>query len=284
MNIVEFFLKHNNKYLDFDGTSGPQCVDVSKAYIAQVLGGEPFKGNAIDYWNGSVPGFKRIENNGSQRPNPGDLIIWNFQPYGHIAVCNWSRSFDMGVFEQNNPIGSPCHYAIYNYKNVLGWLRPIVATPVPPNVPKVPLEVAYLGGTAGPEFNASVNFYSSNKIQFVGQEYGGSYDPGQGMITQSQAYAIVDQVKPKEKFIFIFYKPNTTSAFYASYYYPQKDCVITTCPGNEPRTLAFEFAHQVQIFYNTHRGSLPPVEVVDSMFPPDSMIKSKYDSVSKYYI
>ena len=103
------------------------------------------------------------------------------------------------------------------------------------------------------------------------------------MITQEDSYKIIDLIKPTEKFVFIFYTPNATSSFYASYFYPAKDCIITTCPGNDPRLLSFEFAHQVQMFYNTHRGSNPPVDIVDINFPTDELIRSKYDSVSRFY-
>lgn len=284
MNSTEFFLKYNKKFLDVDGVNGPQCVDVTKAYFQEVLGLPFFKGNAIDYWT-DIPGFQRITKTWYNYPKPGDVIVWNtnVNPFGHIAIVNWVRTFDFGAFEQNFPVGSACHYQEHNYKNVLGWLRPV---PVQgPNVPKVPLKVAYLGQNppVGGGFEAKVSEYSSGKISLTSQSYGGAYNPGQGMLTQEQSYQIVDQAGLSEKFIFIFYTPNNTSAFYATYYYPAKDCVITTCPGNDPRTLSFEFAHQVQMFFNTHRGALPPVEIVDSMFPPDEMIRSKYDSVSKYY-
>lgn len=283
MNIVEFFLKWRNKFLDFDGVNGPQCVDVTKQYFVDVLRLPPFKGNAIDYWT-DIPGFKRIANSWFSYPKPGDIIIWNtnVNPFGHIAIVNWVRSFDFGSFEQNFPIGSPCHYQEHNYKNVLGWLRPLPITG--PSVPKVPLKLAFLGqNLPGVEFLYKVMEYSSNKVKFEFKDYGGAYNPGQGMITQEQSYAIVDLIKPTEKFVFIFYTPNATSSFYASYYYPAKDCVITTCPWNDPRSLSFEFAHQIQMFYNTHRGSNMPVQIVDSNFPTDELIRSKYDSVSQYY-
>ena len=38
MNITQFFLKYNGKYLDEDGVYGAQCVDVIKAYFKEVLG------------------------------------------------------------------------------------------------------------------------------------------------------------------------------------------------------------------------------------------------------
>lgn len=125
MNATEFFLKWNKKYLDFDAVFGPQCVDVTKQYFVDVLGLPPFKGNAIDYAK-DIPDLKFIKKGWLNTPKPGDVIIWNTKvnKFGHIAIVNWVRMFDFGAFEQNSPLGSPCHFTDYpNYKNVLGWLR-----------------------------------------------------------------------------------------------------------------------------------------------------------------
>ena len=92
-----------------------------------------------------------------------------------------------------------------------------------------------------------------------------------------------DKLNIKEKFIFIFYTPNQTSSFYASYFYPKRNCCITTAPGIEPRLLIYEFAHQLQYFYNENRGSASPVQVVDFWPPIDDLIRSKYNSISQFY-
>lgn len=279
MNTNEFFLKYNNKFLDFDGAFGSQCVDPIKAYFAEVLNLPVFKGDAINYWLFTPPGFTKIPKTMFNRPEPGDIVVFSNSPDGHIAICNWSRFFDFGGFEQNFPLGSPCHFQDHkNYKNVLGWLRPIPQS----TLPKVPLKIArigsnlpFLGG-----FQVFVALHSSNKISLSSRDYSGVYE---GIMTQDMAYQIVDQVSPKEKFVFLFYKGTPQSVFFATYYYPKKDCMITTCPANDSRLLSFEFSHQLQTFFNQHRGSNPPVQVIDSNFPSDELIKSKYDSISKYY-
>ena len=280
MTLVQFFLKYLNRKLDFDGIYPGECVDVIKAYMVEVLGMLPVKGNAIDYWT-DIPGFKKIKKGLFNYPKPGDIIIWNkkISPYGHIAIVNWVRTFDVGCFEQNFPVGSPCHYQTHNYKNVIGWLEPQLVS-----IPKIPLELAYLGQNfLDMNFFYKVKDYSSNKITFQSKNYNGTYAPAEGMITQDEAYAIVDQVNPSEKFVFIFYTPNATSSLYASYYYPKKDCVITTCPGQDPKLLAFELSHQLQMYFNAHRGSEPPVQIEDQNFPNDNLIRQKYDSVSHFY-
>lgn len=273
--MIKFFLNWNKKFCDFDGILGNQCVDIVKQYFKDVLRLPIFKGNAIDYWVCPPEGFIKIKKSWFNRPEPGDLIIWNLGQYGHIAICNWSRFFDVGVFEQNNPKGSPCHYKDYSYLGVLGWLRPIL-------LPKIPLEIARIGAKLPPgeEFMRDVGVYSSGKITTLINDYNASFT---GTLTQDLAYDFVDFVNPKEKFIFIFYQGGQDQVFYKTYYYPKRDCIITTCPGVESRLLAFEFAHSIQTYYNTHRAGRPYVEIIDNFSPPDELIKQKYDSVSEYY-
>lgn len=274
MNLAEFFLKYNGKFLDSDGAYGNQCVDVIRQYFKEVLEVAPVQGNAIDYFR-DIPGFTKIKKSLFAYPKPGDIVIFNIGQYGHIAVCNWVRTFDMGVFEQNNPIGSPCHYGEYNYSKVVGWLRPEV------KIPKVPLKIARLGIAPDiAEFNACLTDYSAGKVSVINKDYGMFYP---SKVDQELAYKIVDQLRPQEKFVFIFFKPGPDDVFYSTYYYPKLDCMITTCPGTTARLLAFEFSHQLQMYYNVHRGSLPYVEVVDSNFPNDDLIRSKFSSVSSFY-
>ena len=102
------------------------------------------------------------------------------------------------------------------------------------------------------------------------------------MITQDQAYAIVEQFDIKDRYVFIFYPPNTSSAFLASYYYPTRNCCITTSPSQDSRSLSFELAHQLQFFYNENREGTPPIQIIDSNFPTDQLIIDKYNSVKPY--
>src|SRR3990167_11553356 len=104
MNIIEFFLKYNGKFLDIDKFPPDnlyQCTDVIKAYCIEVLGVPSLMGNAIDYSKKTYPGFTWIPKKIFNRPNPGDILVWNIGQYGHTALVNWIRFFDVGVFEQN---------------------------------------------------------------------------------------------------------------------------------------------------------------------------------------
>ena len=298
MNITEFFLKWNNKFLDADNAAGFQCVDVIKQYFKEVLGLFPRQGNAIDYWK-EIPGFVKINKTWYNRPNPGDIIVFNIGEFGHIAICNWSRFFDFGGFEQNFPIGSPCHYQHHpNYVNVLGWLRPPIpiAEPtlkvpltiakvnlVPLLFPKVPLKIVRFGTNLLPpgDFMEQVWKYSFGKITCNIRDYDVSLTND---LTQEMVYNFLNNQDLKEKFVFMFYPGDASQVFYKTYSYPAKDCEITTCPASDPRLLAFEFSHQLQQFYNDHRGSLPAVEVEDSNFPSDDLIYKKYNSVVNLYL
>lgn len=107
--------------------------------------------------------------------------------------------------------------------------------------------------------------------------------PTVGMLNQDYAYEIVRFNQLKDKFIMIFYTGNATSSFLATFYFPENNNCISTIPlPTVGRLLAFEFAHQVQKFYNENRGELKSVEVVDNMYPTDELITSKFLSIAPY--
>ena len=52
MTFDEFVKRYNNKAVDYDGTSGVQCVDLAKLYIAKVIGATPQSiGDAYCYYD-----------------------------------------------------------------------------------------------------------------------------------------------------------------------------------------------------------------------------------------
>ncbi len=119
MTINDFFKQWRGKFCDFDHTYGSQCTDIVKQYCQDVLGVPPITGNAIDY-------AKRadfIKKTALGHPQPGDIIVFNYPPYGHTGICNYWSWVGLGLFGQNDPLGSPCIFKDYWYTNVLGWLR-----------------------------------------------------------------------------------------------------------------------------------------------------------------
>lgn len=278
MNLQDYFIKHNRKYLDVDGVHESQCVDVIKGYFSEVLGLPIFKGNAINYWTNPPQGFMKIPNSTWAYPKPGDIVIWkaNYHPegYGHIAIANWVRTFDLGVFSQNDPTGSPCAFKTYKYKNIVGWLRP--TAPKPQFRFPSPITIAFLSPKIEPhnDFKAQVALYTDGKITPLINDYNASFTGG---LNQAEAYKFVKAFNPKEKFVFLW---TPGADLYSTYYFPDMDCMITQMPGNEAHPLCFELAHQLQIWYNVNRGESPRVEVEDALSGvTDEMIRRKYQSI-----
>ena len=125
MSFRDFILKWNKKYLEFDGAYWYQCVDLTKAWQHN-LGLSVTRGNAIQWPNNaSKTDYTWIKNALNNKPNPGDIVVFNIGYYGHIGICTSANYINLTCFEQNSPLGSPCHFVThYYYRNVLGWLRP----------------------------------------------------------------------------------------------------------------------------------------------------------------
>ncbi len=241
MNQQIFFIKYNGKPLDVDGLFLGQCVDVSKAYFTEVLGLPPFKGNAIDYFLTPPPGFKKISKGFFNSPNPGDLVIWNtnYNQYGHIGICNWSRGWDFQVFQQNDPEGSPCHFKEYSYKNVLGWLRP-----------QPPIRIAFVG---------LENFQPIlDKIkEFLPVRFEGVYKPADikvsgGTLAGDDAVEQIERLGVRERFTFIFYE-SPTPGYAVTHFLPDRNMSFSTIPLGQPLTVPIhEFIHMLRKYLNSN--------------------------------
>lgn len=130
-----FIKKYNGKAVDFDGRYGDQCVDLFRQYCKEVLGLEKQPvgvGGAKDFWTNFhrdpalYNNFKLIPNTPMFIPRKSDVMIWgrSYGPYGHIAVITEAGLMTFKAFSQNDPAGTKSHIKKYNYKNVLGVLRP----------------------------------------------------------------------------------------------------------------------------------------------------------------
>lgn len=125
MNIQEFFNKWTGKYCEVAGSPGAtnQCVDLANAYIRDVLGLPIIEWtNAIDFPAKVGDKYDYIKNTPDNVPQEGDIIIWGKTP-GHIAIFIEGNVNTFKSFDQNYPVGSPCHVQGHTYANVLGWLR-----------------------------------------------------------------------------------------------------------------------------------------------------------------
>lgn len=138
INFDQFIAKWSGKYCEVAGSANAknQCVDLANAYIREVLGLTIIEWtNAVDFPTmANKSQYDYIANTPAAVPRKGDIIVWKPTP-GHIAIVIKATVNDFTSFDQNFPIGSPCHIQYHTYQNVIGWLRPKnipVVSPTPP--------------------------------------------------------------------------------------------------------------------------------------------------------
>ena len=134
MNLQEFIDKYNGVSVDFDGAYGSQCVDLAKLWESE--NNYPLiRGNAIDEPNNIDTNFyEYIPNTPTGVPSQGDLVVWDYSPYGHIAIFISGDTNSFDSFDQNYPVGSTCHVQHHTYSHVKGWIHPKAKTPPTPSV------------------------------------------------------------------------------------------------------------------------------------------------------
>lgn len=130
MTLDEFIKKYDGQNIDFDGSFGAQCVDLYRQYVKEVLGfpqSPPVEG-AKDIWNTYLPEyFGRIENTPTGVPEKGDIVIFGEKigKYGHVSIFVEGDTRRFVSFDQNYPLGTPCHLQGHTYNAVIGWLTPL---------------------------------------------------------------------------------------------------------------------------------------------------------------
>lgn len=277
MNIVEFYKKWNYKILDADGINGGQCVDVIKQYFKDVLSIPPIKGNAIDYFK-EIPGFKLFKKSLFTYPKPDDIIIFDIGQYGHIGLCVWTRTFDFCIFQQNDPIGTPCSFRIYNYKKVIGWLRPIKKMTI--------LKYTCFNADQSicEEARKLLQQYTDNKVnvEFIFKGSSTFFYPGR-MTTENQ----VDFLKKfpvYTPFAYVVYTSDTpTYDFMATAEVPGTKIIMTEGePNPTPFNLCYEFVHAItqQLLQQGHPIGIPD----DVNTPKDEFIKKKIEKIMPYLL
>ena len=119
------------KALDVDGVSGVQCVDLIHHYLKNCFGiPVTARGNARDYWNAYTRDknlqkhFTRIPNTPDLLLKIGDIVIWNYAPYGHIAVCTGEGDLHSFVSIDQNYGQKAGQEVKHSFTNVIGILRP----------------------------------------------------------------------------------------------------------------------------------------------------------------
>ena len=125
MTLQEFITKWTGKFAEISGpTAKNQCVDLVNQYIQDVLELSiiPWT-NAVDFPSKAGDKYDYILNTPEGVPQAGDIVVWG-PPPGHIVVFIDGNTRGFNSFDQNYPIGSPCHIQNHpTYFNVKGWLR-----------------------------------------------------------------------------------------------------------------------------------------------------------------
>lgn len=133
MTFQQFLTKWNGKYCEyhsFGAGAQNQCVDLANQYIVDVLNLPSIIGtNAQDFPKKAGSTYEWIVNTPSGVPKEGDIVVWKSSDnVGHIAVFIEGNASSFRSFDQNFPVGTPCHVQGHTYTNVLGWLRKKGAT------------------------------------------------------------------------------------------------------------------------------------------------------------
>lgn len=135
MTLEEFVKVNNGKKVDYDGVYGPQCVDLFRQYVWDVLGITEHTGSCassggakdlfLDYHKMPIE-KKYFIRSASKTCKAGDVLIWNeslTNKYGHIAICLGVIGNSYIVFEQDGFLKDGAKINIRGRENLLGYLR-----------------------------------------------------------------------------------------------------------------------------------------------------------------
>ena len=129
MTFEEFVAKYKGQKNVGNTTDNKgQCVGLVMVWF-EAIKTPHIWGHAMDLLkNADKEEYEVIANTPDAVPQKGDVVVWRkgFNgTFGHTAIATGkgdTKTFE--VFEQNNPLGSDCHFRTYNYSYVEGWLRP----------------------------------------------------------------------------------------------------------------------------------------------------------------
>jgi hypothetical protein len=136
MTYSEFVKKYLGKAIDYDGTSGVQCVDLAKLYIDKVIGAKPQAiGDAYCYYQDFSETylkkyFTRIKYKNGVKSQRGDLVVWGQKyngtsKYGHIAIATGEQTKKTIITYDENFGEKEMQRVSHNLKGLDGFLRPI---------------------------------------------------------------------------------------------------------------------------------------------------------------
>lgn len=127
MTLDELIENNGGKFVEVHGSKAKnQCVDWINAYIRDVLNLPIIKNaDAKDFLTrASQNNFTRIPYREDRKPEKGDIVVFKGK-HGHVSIFIDGDYETFESWDQNWPTGSPVSRVFHNYKNVIGWLRPI---------------------------------------------------------------------------------------------------------------------------------------------------------------
>ena len=108
-------------------TGALQCVGFAKAALYIMRNGDTSmlqnRGNAIDWIGNNPSAFGVIKNDGNQKLQDGDVPIWGYDTYGHIAIYIGGGEIAEGNFDANGQVN--IRAVNESSPSLVGWLRPL---------------------------------------------------------------------------------------------------------------------------------------------------------------
>lgn len=183
MTYSEFVKKYLGRAIDYDGTSGVQCVDLAKLYIDKVLGVKPQSiGDAFCYYDNFYSTYLKryfllIPYKKGVKAQKGDLVVWGKyyngrSEHGHIAIATGTQDGSSITTYDENWNGPNMKKVKHSLTGLKGFLRPIEQgniNPVTPNPPKPNPEKKYFKKCAAKYTSFVDGLYS------IGAKYTFSY-------------------------------------------------------------------------------------------------------------
>jgi CHAP domain len=131
MTVPAFIDRHNLTVVTAPGGLGGQCVDLANLYLAEELRQPHIWADACQWRNANIKGVVWTSNGPFNFPPIGSLVVWcqsasaGVGVAGHIALVVAADVRHLVTFDQNWPIGSPCHMVTHSYSGVVGWHQPV---------------------------------------------------------------------------------------------------------------------------------------------------------------
>lgn len=118
-----------------------QCVEYVKRfyYVAKHHKMPNVFGNAKDFFDPSVPqgglnkqrGLIQYMNGGNVKPEPDDILVFTYAPYGHVAIVTKVTTNSIEVIQQNEKCARQVfaltanhhHFFVGTSLKPVGWLR-----------------------------------------------------------------------------------------------------------------------------------------------------------------